>query len=167
MESGLRLIRAAVLTVSDRSARGERPDAGGPAVAEAAARLGWRVVSKAVVADDRSVIAGQLKAWCDGPEAPGLVLTTGGTGLGPRDVTPEATREVLEREAPGFSERMRREGERSTPLAALSRGVCGTRGSTLIVNLPGSPRGAVESLESVSGLIGHALAVMGGEDHRP
>lgn len=159
------MIRVAVMTVSDRSSRGERVDLGGPAVADAAEALGWNVVDRAVVADERDVIAARLSAWCDAQEAPGLVLTTGGTGLGPRDVTPEATRDILEREAPGFGERMRREGERLTPLAALSRGVCGTRRRTLIVNLPGSPLGAVDSLQSVAGLIGHAMAMLAGGDH--
>lgn len=157
--------RLFLLTVSDRCARGERADAGGPALAAAAARLGWTVVESAVVPDEAAAISARLKAWSDGPAAGGLVLTTGGTGLGPRDVTPEATRAVLDREAPGLAERMRREGERSTPLAVLSRGVCGARGRTLIVNLPGSPRGAVESLECLAPLLPHAVAMLAGGDH--
>lgn len=159
------MTRVHVLTVSDRSARGERPDAGGPAVAAAAERRGWAVAERAVVADDRAAVAALLKAWCDAPGAPALVLTTGGTGFGPRDLTPEATRDVLEREAPGVAERIRRATEAKTPLAALSRGVCGTRGRTLILNLPGSPQGAVESLEAAADLLEHALHVLAGGDH--
>ncbi|TBR24003.1 MogA/MoaB family molybdenum cofactor biosynthesis protein [bacterium] len=159
------MTRVAVLTVSDRSSRGERPDAGGPAVAAAAERRGWTVVERAVVADDRAAVAERLKAWCDGPAAPHLVLTTGGTGFGPRDLTPEATKDVLEREAPGVAERVRRVTEAATPLAALSRGVCGTRGRTLLLNLPGSPKGAVESLDAAAELLEHALHVLAGGDH--
>lgn len=159
------MTRVAVLTVSDRSARGERPDAGGPAVAAAAERRGWTVSERALVPDDRAAVAAKLKEWCYGPNAPHLVLTTGGTGFGPRDLTPEATRDVLEREAPGVAERVRRVTEAFTPLAALSRGVCGTRGRTLILNLPGSPKGAVESLDAVAELLEHALHVLSGGDH--
>lgn len=157
--------RVAVLTVSDRSSRGERADAGGPAVAAAAERLGWTVAERAVVSDDRAEVAARLKAWCDGPGAVDLVLTTGGTGFGPRDLAPEATRDVLEREAPGLAERIRRVTEAKTPLAALSRGVCGTRGRTLVLNLPGSPKGAVESFEAAADLLEHALHTLRGGDH--
>ena len=159
------MTRVAVLTVSDRSARGERPDAGGPAVASAAEKRGWTVAERAVVADDRAAVAARLRAWCEGPGAVDLVLTTGGTGFGPRDLTPEATRDVLEREAPGVAERVRRVTEGLTPLAALSRGVCGTRGRTLLLNLPGSPKGAVESLEAAADLLEHALHTLSGGDH--
>lgn len=159
------MTRVCVLTVSDRSARGERPDAGGPAVAAAAERRGWTVTERLVVADDRAAVAARLKAWCDGPSPPHVVLTTGGTGFGPRDLTPEATRDVLEREAPGVAERIRRVTEAATPLAALSRGVCGTRGRTLVLNLPGSPKGAVESFEAAADLLEHALHVLSGGDH--
>ncbi|HVE13112.1 MAG TPA: MogA/MoaB family molybdenum cofactor biosynthesis protein, partial [Elusimicrobiota bacterium] len=132
-------MKAAVLTVSDRSARGERPDAGGPAVSAAARARGWTVADSAVVPDARAAIVRRLRAWSNGPKAFDLILTTGGTGVGPRDVTPEATRAVLEKELPGVTERMRREGEKSTILTYLSRAVCGTRGRTVILNLPGSP----------------------------
>lgn len=159
------MTRVCVLTVSDRSSRGERPDAGGPAVAAAAERRGWSVAERAVVSDDREAVSARLKAWCDAPAAPHVVLTTGGTGFGPRDLTPEATRDVLEREAPGVAERIRRVTEAATPLAALSRGVCGTRGRTLILNLPGSPKGAVESFEAAADLLEHALHVLSGGDH--
>lgn len=156
--------RVGVLTVSDRAARGEREDLSGPAVAELARGLGWSVAAAETVPDDRAIIEAKLRLWCD-RTALDLVLTSGGTGFSPRDVTPEATRAVIEREAPGLAERMRREGERRTPTAALSRGVCGLRGRTLIVNLPGSPEGARESLEAVAGLIPHAVAVLAGADH--
>jgi molybdopterin adenylyltransferase len=158
-------LRVGVLTVSDRCSRGERQDLGGPAVAAAAEALGWEVVRKDLVSDDAGLIAEKLKAWCDGPGAPDAVLTTGGTGISPRDVTPEATRSVLEKELPGLAERMRRIGEASTPFAAISRGVCGTRGRTLLVNLPGSPKGAKESLEALSPVIPHAVGMLRGEDH--
>ena len=160
-------MRVAVLTVSDRSARGERADLGGPAVAAAAESRGWTVSDRAVVADERAAVAERLRSWCDGPRAPELVLTTGGTGFGPRDLTPEATRDVIEREAPGLAEKMRREGEKSAPTACLSRGVCGSRGRTVILNLPGSPKGAARSLESVADLLEHAVAVLAGADHAP
>ena len=116
----------------------------------------------AVVPDELRAVAGRVREWIDGAEPPDVVLSTGGTGLSPRDITPEATRTVLDRELPGFSERMRREGERFTPLAALSRAVCGSRKRTLIVNIPGSPKGAVESLDAVVELIPHALEVLSG-----
>ena len=161
-----RKTRAAVLTVSDRCAAGKRPDLGGPVVTEAALRAGWTVVDSAVVADERAAVSGRLRSWCDGAKAPDLILTTGGTGLSPRDVTPEATRDVLDREIPGIAERMRREGERFTPMAALSRALAGSRANTLIVNLPGSPKGARESLAAVAELIEHALHVLKGGDHK-
>lgn len=158
-------MRVAVLTVSDRSARGERADLGGPAVAAAAESRGWTVVDRAVLPDERAAVAARLCAWCDGAQPPDLVLTTGGTGFGPRDLTPEATRDAIEREAPGLAERMRREGERAAPTAALSRAVCGARRRTVIVNLPGSPKGAVSSLGSVADLLEHAVAMLAGGDH--
>lgn len=158
-------MRVAVLTVSDRSSRGERADLGGPAVAAAAEARGWTVVDRAVVADDRTAVSAKLAAWCDGPAAPDLVLTTGGTGFGPRDLTPEATRDVIEREAPGLAEKMRREGERTAPAACLSRGVCGARGRTVILNLPGSPKGAAQSVAAVADLLEHAAAMLAGGDH--
>lgn len=158
-------MRAAILTVSDRSARGEREDRGGPAVAAAVERRGWAVAERALVADDPEALAARLRAWCDAPDAPELVLTTGGTGLGPRDRTPEATRAVLDREIPGLAERMRREGEKKTPFALLSRAVCGSRKRSLVVNLPGSPAGAVESFAAIAELLEHAAAILRGTDH--
>lgn len=157
-------IAAAVLTASDRSARGERPDAGGPALRAAVERRGWSVVEARVVADEQPLIETVLKEWCDGGSVR-LVLTTGGTGLSPRDVTPEATRAVLDKELPGFGELMRRRGLETTPAAVLSRALAGSRGRALIVNLPGSPKGAVESFEAVADLIPHALAMLTGGDH--
>lgn len=157
-------ISTAILTASDRSARGERPDAGGPALRAAVERRGWRVAEVRVVADEQPTIEAALKEWCDG-DAVRLVLTTGGTGLSPRDVTPEATRAVLDKELPGFGELMRRRGLKSTPTAVLSRALAGSRGRALIVNLPGSPQGALESFEAVADLIPHALAMLTGGDH--
>src|SRR5690606_30185539 len=117
--------------------------------------------ARALVADETADIAGQLVAWCDGDVAD-LVLTTGGTGLAQRDVTPEATRAVVEREAPGIAERLRRDGAASTPWAALSRGVAGVRGRTLIVNLPGSPAGVADALDSLDAVVDHACDIVSG-----
>ncbi|MCI0354777.1 MAG: MogA/MoaB family molybdenum cofactor biosynthesis protein [Acidobacteria bacterium] len=151
---------AAVLTVSDSAAQGTRTDASGPAVAQALERKGFSVVATKIVADEHSAIEAALLELC---ETTRLVVTTGGTGLAPRDVTPEATRAVCDRLIEGLAERMRSEGLRSTPFAALSRGVCGIRGRSLIVNLPGSPKGAAESLAAVIELLPHALEVLGGK----
>jgi len=159
------VLRVGILTVSDRSARGEREDLGGPALAGAVRTRGWEVSRRAVLPDERPAIAAWLTESSGGDAPLDLLLTTGGTGLGPRDVTPEATRDVLERELPGLAERMRREGERSTPRAALSRGVCGSLGATLVVNLPGSPKGALESLDSVAELLEHASEMLRGGGH--
>ena len=155
------MIRVGVLTVSDRSARGEREDLGGPAVAEAvAARVpGAAVVERAVVPDERAVIAAQLVQWADAARLD-LILTTGGTGFARRDVTPEATRDVIEREAPGLAEAMRADSLRITPHAMLSRAVAGIRGRTLIVNLPGSPKGAVENLGTIAPVLPHAIELL-------
>jgi len=155
-----------ILTVSDRSSAGLYEDRSGPALAAAAAALGWEVAARAVVPDDAGEIARLLREWCD-EAALDIVLTSGGTGLGPRDVTPEATRGVIEREIPGLAERMRREGEKAAPTAPLSRAVCGQRGRTLILNLPGSPQGARESLDCVAGLLPHAVEMLRGGDHPP
>ncbi|MFA5140444.1 MAG: MogA/MoaB family molybdenum cofactor biosynthesis protein [Elusimicrobiota bacterium] len=157
--------RVGVLTVSDAGHRGERKDLSGPALAARASALGWRVCRSAVVPDEKGGISRVLRRWSQGPDALDLVFTTGGTGFGPRDVTPEATLAVIERQASGLSERMRREGEAKTPLASLSRGVCGLRKRTLILNLPGSPKGAVESFDAVAGILPHALEMMRGRGH--
>lgn len=158
-------MRVAVLTVSDRSARGERADEGGPLVERLVAEAG-EVVARGLVPDEREAIESALREWADAGAAD-LILTTGGTGLGPRDVTPEATRAVIEREAPGIAEAMRAAGMRVTPYAALSRQVAGTRWRTLIVNLPGSPKAAAESLEAILEILPHAVEMAaGGEPPR-
>ena len=150
---------AAVVTVSDSCSRGEKVDLSGPAVAEALERRGFRVAERALVADERGIIQEKLIELCATAR---LVVTTGGTGISPRDVTPEATRAVCERLIEGIAERMRAEGMRKTRFAALSRAVCGVRGTSVILNLPGSPSGAVESLEAVIDLLPHALELIAG-----
>ncbi len=161
-------MRVAVLTISDAGARGERADTSGDAAAEWATTEGARVVARALVPDDMVRIVRQLLAWCDDDVAD-LVLTTGGTGLSARDVTPEATRAVIEREAPGIAERMRMGTISATPRAALGRGLAGVRGRTLIVNLPGSTKGVTESLSVLAPVARHAVDILRGTatDHSP
>jgi molybdopterin adenylyltransferase len=150
---------AAVLTVSDSCSRREKKDLSGPAVAEALEQRSFHVVAHSIVADEQAAIQKQLIEMCRSAR---LVVTTGGTGIAPRDVTPEATRAVCDRLVEGIAEQMRSAGVRNTRFAALSRAVCGVRGTTLILNLPGSPAGAVESLEAVVDLLPHALELIAG-----
>jgi molybdenum cofactor synthesis domain-containing protein len=159
-------VRVAVLTVSDACARGERADASGDAAAAWAGARAYTVTARATVPDESERIAAQLVAWCDDDRAD-VVLTTGGTGLAPRDVTPEATRAVLERDAPGIAERLRASVADRFPRAALSRGVAGVRGRALIVNLPGSPGGVRDGLAVLDQFIDHAVAILRDEatDH--
>lgn len=152
---------AAVLTVSDSAASGDRDDESGLAAVDFVLALGGDVLVHEVVSDDRDAIAGRLIHFCDDLRV-ALVLTTGGTGFAPRDVTPEASRDVIEREAPGLAEAMRRDTAVHTPLANLSRGVSGIRGSTLIVNLPGSPRAVRQCLAVIEPFLKHGLAVLAG-----
>jgi molybdenum cofactor synthesis domain-containing protein len=156
-------LTAAVLTVSDSCARGEREDRSGPAVVQLLEKLQFKVVTREVVPDDSIQIQNLLVGLAREVR---FVVTTGGTGIAPRDVTPEATSAICDRLLPGVAERMRNEGIKKTPFAALSRGVCGVRGRALILNLPGSPAGALESLNAVVGLIPHAIELLSGKtDH--
>ena len=152
--------RVGILTISDRSARGERSDASGPLIHSIIIdRLKWIVAIEHIVPDERAIISETLIAWCDDLKL-NLILTTGGTGFAPRDVTPEATRDVIEREAPGLAEAMRADSRLKTPHAMLSRAVCGLRGRTLIVNLPGSPKAVRENLDTILPAIPHAIDLL-------
>jgi molybdopterin adenylyltransferase len=157
-------MRVVILTISDSVSRGVRGDASGPALRERCLQLGWDVVAQAVLPDEPASIRERLVSLVNDGAAE-LILTTGGTGIGPRDSTPEATTEACEKLLPGIPEVMREYGRKKNPRAALSRAVAGIRGNVLIVNLPGSPRGAVESLDSVAELLPHALEVLRGARH--
>ncbi len=152
-------LRFGILTSSDRSSRGERPDLSGPALTKIVTAEGWTVVLTAVVPDDLKVIRETLSIWADGGEVD-IILTTGGTGFAPRDVTPEATGLVIDRQAAGLVEAMRQESRKTTPHAMLSRALAGMRGKVLIINLPGSPKAASENLQVVLPVLEHAVELM-------
>ena len=152
-------MRIAVLTISDRSAQGEREDRSGPLIQEIALKRGWEVIAVDIVADEQIAIEERLASWCDSGEID-LVLTTGGTGFSRRDRTPEATRKVVEKLAPGLTEAMRARSMSKTPHAMLSRAVAGIRKSTLIVNLPGSPKAVEENLAVIIPALPHAIQLL-------
>ncbi len=161
------MIRVLVVTISDSGVAGTRADRSGPAVAERIEQLGWAVAGRELVADEAAQISELLRTAADDDRAD-VILTTGGTGVAVRDVTPEATLAVIEREIPGLPEVMRAEGRKQTYLAPLSRAIAGTRKRTLIVNLPGSPKGAVESLDAIANLLPHITELLHGRtEHKP
>jgi len=152
-------LRIGILTISDRSSRGERPDASGPLLAEAVTTRGWLVIETGILPDEQEVISQWLAEWADCGRFD-VLLTTGGTGFAPRDVTPEATRQVVERLTPGLDEAMRAESLRITPHAMLSRATSGIRKRTIMINLPGSPKGALENLRVVLPVLEHAVQLL-------
>ncbi|MGD0956087.1 MAG: MogA/MoaB family molybdenum cofactor biosynthesis protein [Candidatus Acidiferrales bacterium] len=159
-------MRVSILTISDSVAAGKAEDRSGPSIIARCRELGWTIASSAVCADDRAAIEAFLKQTADS-NGVDTILTTGGTGLGPRDVTPEATEAVVERLIPGFPEQMRAAGLQKTRRAILSRATAGIRGKTIIINLPGSLRGAVESLDAIADLLPHAVDILHGARHGP
>lgn len=155
-------LRFGILTISDRSARGERPDSAGPALAEIVLSHGWQVTRRGLIPDDFTTIETTLHQWISTGDLD-VLLTTGGTGFSRRDITPEATRRVIERPAPGLAEAMRAAGMQKTPFAMLSRGEAGICEQTLILNLPGSPKGATENLQAIIAVLEHAVQLL--QDH--
>ncbi len=161
------MITVAILTISDSAAQGTARDLSGPALRERCEQLNWSVVDAEIAPDDEDAIAAQLRTWTD-TSAASLILTTGGTGVALRDVTPEATRSILERELPGIGELMRANGLQQTKFSVLSRALAGTRKRSLIINLPGSPRGALHSLSAVETLVSHVIDLLQGRTaHEP
>lgn len=152
-------LRFGILTLSDRSAKGVRADASGPALVDLIHAQNWSVLKQEILPDEESAIRITLSEWADSGDMD-VILTTGGTGFAPRDITPEATRAVIEREAPGLAETMRAESMKKTPHAMLSRAIAGIRRHTLIVNLPGSPKGAVENLQTILPVLPHAVQLL-------
>jgi len=155
-------MNAVVITVSDACARGEREDASGAALVDLLTKLGARIVERKILSDDLDPLAQALREYADRSEVD-LIITTGGTGLGPRDNTPEATQRVIEREAPGIAEAIRAESLKATPMAMLSRSICGVRSGTLIINLPGSPKAVRESFAVIAPVLPHALDLLAGK----
>jgi len=165
------VLHIGILTVSDRSARGQRADTSGPSLAEAVRAQGWIVEQMDIVPDEREIIEETLRMWSDAGKA-NVILTTGGTGFSPRDVTPEATQAVIERQAPGLAEAMRQSSLIVTPYAMLSRAIAGIRKRTLIVNLPGSPKAALENFQVILPVLSHAAQLLDEDpqaeaDHHP
>ena len=158
------LIRAVVITVSDACFNGERKDTSGEVLAQLLRDLGAEIVAARILSDDPDPLTDALREFADWRNV-NLIVTTGGTGLGPRDNTPEATLAVIEREAPGLAEAMRIETLKLTPMAMLSRGVCGVRSGALIINLPGSPKGVRESFAVIAPVLNHAIALLAGQTH--
>lgn len=159
MQQAVQMIRFGILTLSDRSSRGERGDASGPALAVLIRAQGWSVIKQHILPDEDSAIRATLTEWADSGEFD-IILTTGSTGFAQRDVAPEATRAIIQRDAPGLAETMRAESLKKTPHAMLSRAIAGIRGRTLIINLPGSPKGAVENLQIVLPVLPHAIQLL-------
>jgi molybdopterin adenylyltransferase len=155
-------IHAVVITASDACSRGEREDKSGQSLVELLTSIGGHIVAKEILADDLEPLADKLREYADRPDV-NLIFTTGGTGFGMRDNIPEATRQVIEREAPGLAEAMRIQTLKNTPMAMISRGVCGIRSGALIVNLPGSPKAVLESFEVIKPVLSHAVALLAGE----
>lgn len=157
-------IQAVVITASDACSAGEREDESGAALVELLTEVGAQIVAKEILNDDLDPLADKLRSYADRDDV-NLIVTTGGTGFGPRDNTPEATLRVIEREAPGLAEAMRTQTLKNTPMAMISRGVCGIRSGTLIVNLPGSPKGVRESFDIIKPVLSHAIGLLEGKSH--